>query len=84
MSEVNLTPEQIQKAALAGAKLLGDDERVSVPPSMALSGDLTILNAILLALGNGQAVLSSPPPQEVPEVPPVPDAVPADSGNDAE
>lgn len=80
MSEVNLTPEQIQKAAQAGVKLLSDDERVTVPPSMALSGDLQVLNAILVAIGNGQAVLSAPTPPEMPEGIDVPPAPPANDG----
>ena len=63
---VNITPEQIQKAAQAGVNLLSDDERVSVPPSMALNGDLSVLNAVLVALANGQAIVTAP--QEAPDV----------------
>lgn len=84
MSEVNISPEQIQRAAMAGANLLADDERVSVPPSMALSGDLSVLNAVLLALANGQAVISSPEQQMAQQVPPTPETGAAEADNDEE
>ena len=65
---VQIQPEQIQRAAQAGLKLLNDDERVNISPSLALSGDFAILNGMLQALASGQAVLGNP---EKPLAPPV-------------
>jgi hypothetical protein len=65
---VNITPEQVQKACASAIKLLQDDTKVSIPPSLALSGDLTIIMGILNALAQGQAVLGNPPvPLEAPK-----------------
>lgn len=66
MNQVNISAEQVAAASRAGLKLLTDDERVNVPPSMALSGDLTILTGFLQGLASGELVLG-PRPQE-PEV----------------
>ena len=66
---VNVTPEQVQKACGSAIKLLQDDNRVNIPPSMALSGDLTIIMGILNALASGQAVLGNPQaPLEAPKL----------------
>ena len=59
--QINITPEQVQKACGSAIKLLQDDNRVNVPPSMALSGDLTIIMGILQSLATGAAVLTNPP-----------------------
>lgn len=67
--QVKLTPEQITAAAGRGAKLLSDEGRVNVPPSMALDGSYSVLVAILTALGSGQAILSNPVPAEGAEAP---------------
>ena len=67
-NQIEIQPEQVQKACVSAVKLLTDDTRVNVPPSMALSGDLTILMGILNALASGQAVLGNPqPPLEIPK-----------------
>ena len=58
--QINITPEQVQKACASAIKLLSDDTKVNIPPSMALSGDLTIIMGILNALAAGQAVLGNP------------------------
>ncbi len=71
MNKVSLTQEQVQQAAASGANLLNDDERVSVPPSMAKSGDYNVLLGVLGALASGQVVLGPPQPQ-VPPQPPEP------------
>lgn len=63
MQNVNISQEQVARAAAAGVALLNDDERVSVPPSLALSGDLTILVGMLTSLASGQAVLANPAEQ---------------------
>lgn len=63
---VNITQDQVARAAQAGVKLLNDDERVNVPPSLALSGDLTVLVGVLSSLASGQAVLANP--QDLPQV----------------
>ena len=61
---VNISNEQVQQAAASGAKLLSDDERVSIPPSMAMSGDLAILMTCLNGLANGTIMLGNPPPAD--------------------
>ena len=71
--QVNVSNEQVMKACGSAAKLLTDDERVSVPPSLAMSGDLSIAVGVLTSLSTGQAVITNPP---LPEV--------TDSGNDEE
>ncbi len=54
-----LSPQQIQAAAQAGAKLIADG-RVSVPSDMAMNGTLGVLNAVLTSLGQGMSILVSP------------------------
>jgi len=59
--QVNVTNEQVSRACAAVGKLLCDDERVNVPPSLAMSGELTIVVGILQSLATGAAVLTNPP-----------------------
>lgn len=58
--QVQVQPEQVQGAAAAGVKLLTDDARVNVPPSMAQDGTFVLLTGLLQALATGQAVLGNP------------------------
>lgn len=62
MQNVNISQEQVARAAAEGVKLLQDDERVNVPPSLALSGDFAVLVGCLSSLATGQAVLTNPEP----------------------
>ena len=61
MQQVNITTERAAGACAAAAKLLTNDERVNVPPSMAMDGTLALAVGILTSLANGTAVLSNPP-----------------------
>ena len=80
MNQVNITPDQVARAAASGIKLLSDDERVSVPPSVAMSGDLTILVGFLNGLANGELVLGpAPKPDSV--LPPGGPEAPAANGD---
>jgi hypothetical protein len=58
--QVQVQPEQVQAAAQAGVKLLMDDARISIPPSMAQDGTFVLLTGLLQALATGQAVLGNP------------------------
>lgn len=58
--QIQVQPEQVQKAAAAGLKLLTDDGRVNLPPSMAQDGTFVLLTGLLQALSTGQAVLGNP------------------------
>ncbi len=62
--QIQVQPEQVQKAAAAGLKLLTDDGRVNLPPSMAQDGTYVLLTGLLQALASGQAVLGNPAPPE--------------------
>tara|TARA_R110002126_G_scaffold113430_10_gene251965 strand:- start:472 stop:756 length:285 start_codon:yes stop_codon:yes gene_type:complete len=64
--QVNISNEQIARAAQSTSKLLTDDERVNVPPSLALSGDLTVIMGVLGGLASGALIVgNSPEGQEV-------------------
>lgn len=63
--QVNITNEQIARAAQSTQKLLNDDEHVSIPPSLALSGDLSIIIGILGGLASGNLVVGNPPEAQV-------------------
>lgn len=58
--QITLTNQQIAQAAGEVLKLLNDDERVSIPPSMARSGSLVIMDKILQSLVNGEVVMANP------------------------
>lgn len=60
--QVNLTAEQVQRAAKEGVKLLSDEDRVNVPPSMAMSGSYQVLIGMLTALATGEVVMGNPEP----------------------
>jgi len=55
--QIQLNQHQIAKACKSAHELLNDDERVTILPSMSLSGDLVIVNSILSALVTGESVL---------------------------
>lgn len=64
--QIEIQPGQVQNAAAAGVKLLTDDDRVNVPPSMATDGTFSILIGLLNALASGQAVMGNPSAVEAP------------------
>jgi len=77
MAKQEITPVQIQMAAAAGVKLLQVDD-LPVPLVVAKTGALGILEGMLMALANGEVVLSQPPTAELPAVPPPAGDTPAD------
>lgn len=66
--QVNVSTEQVAKACMETAKLLQNDDRVNVPPSMAMDGSLALAVGILTSLANGQAILTNPPEEAAPVV----------------
>ena len=64
MQQQSLSPEQIQQAARAGVQVL-NDPATRVPASLAMSGDLIILDSILKSLMTSQVILTNPPPVEI-------------------
>lgn len=64
MEKVNISNEQIARAALATSKLLTDDDRVNIPPSVALSGDLTVIMGVLGGLAQGTLIVGNSPEAE--------------------
>ena len=68
--KVNLSPEQIQKAAAFGAKLLTTPGAVHVDSASALNGDLQLLHIILSNVAEGLVILATPE-QATPAAPPV-------------
>ena len=77
MAKTEVSANQIQMAASAGVELLKNDA-LPVPMNIAKSGALSILEGLLIALAQGQLVVTNPPPPEaVPTPPPV-----ADDGDD--
>jgi len=79
--KVQLTTQQIAQAAASTQKLLNDDARVNIPPSMAMSGDLVVINAVLGALVRGEVVVAAPEQMKEGELQKV--EVPAQEGTDA-
>lgn len=81
--KVNINNQQIAQAAGNIWKLLNDDDRVNLPPSMARSGDLVIMDAILSGLASGQFICV--PPEQVKEefIQPAPGANGAEAGEGA-
>lgn len=66
---VNITTEQVANACQNAAQLLTNDERVNVPPSMAMDGTLALAVGILTSLATGQAILANPPQDAASVVP---------------
>jgi hypothetical protein len=58
--QFQLSPQQIAQACATGLSLLNDDERVTITPSMAKSGDLVVLDHVLGAMAKGELVVTSP------------------------
>lgn len=83
---MQLTPEQVRATAAEGLKLINDDSRVSLPPSMAANGSFVMLNGILKALANGELVLGNPIPPQVdgPKPPSPPEDPPANDDDKGE
>ena len=51
---VSLTPDQVKSITAQAHKLLSDDDRVDVPPSMAMDGSYQLLMMLLTSLSNGE------------------------------
>lgn len=89
---VNLSQEQMQQAATAGAQLLQTPGAVSIPSTMAITGIIGMLNALLTAIANGQVIVVNVPQKQIPEgeIPPngdgakEPDITPIEGGKKAE
>lgn len=79
--KVEISNQQIAQAAANIGRLLNDDERVSLPPSMARSGDLVIMDVVLGGLSNGTLICV--PPEQVKEEFMQPSAPPGANGADA-
>jgi len=77
MKTVNISNEQVQQAARSGVKLLTDDERVSVPPSMSMSGDFHVMMTVLQGLASGSIVVAPPTAAETLQTEPNTDLEPA-------
>jgi hypothetical protein len=92
-NKIDLNTQQIQLAANAGITLLNTPGAVSVPGPMAVSGIVTTLMQLLLAIQNGEVMIVNVPPKLEDAPPPaepnkeVADAVAAaleSSGNSGE
>jgi hypothetical protein len=89
---INLSHEQTQKAAAAGAQLLQTQGAVNVPGPMAVSGIIGALNSLLTAIASGQVLVVNAPTKkaEGSETPPEgdgekkPDLKTVDTGKQAE
>jgi len=63
MPNMNASPQQIQIAAAAGVELLSNKDLL-VPMSLALSGHLGVLQALLGSIANGDLLVIQVPPQD--------------------
>ena len=70
MANMNVTPQQVQMAASAGAQLLKIDD-LPVPMVLAKSGALSVLEGLLGAIARGELIVSPNP--ELAENQPPPD-----------
>jgi hypothetical protein len=71
MANMNITPQQVQMAASAGAQLLKIDD-LPVPMVLAKSGALSVLEGLLGAIARGELIVS-PNPDLVEKQPDPPD-----------
>ena len=60
---VDLNPQQVQQAAIAGAQLLNTPGAVNVPSPMACSGVMKTLLQLLTAIANQEVMVVNLPPQ---------------------
>ncbi len=77
MGQVHMTFEQIHRAALAGIQILEDtSEDVKIPMNLAMTGNMTLLHNLLLALVNREITVvnvpAAPPTKLADEVPNLP------------
>ena len=61
--QVDLNPQQIQQAAVAGVTLLNTPGAVNVPSPMACSGVMKTLLQLLMAIANQQVMIVNVPVQ---------------------
>lgn len=70
MAQQQVSAVQIQMAAAAGVELLSNND-LPVPMSIAKSGSLSILEAVLQAISRGELVVAAPPregEQQLPDI----------------
>jgi len=58
--KISLNNQQIAQAAADIFKLINDDERVNISPSLARSGSLVIMDQVLSSLISGEVVVANP------------------------
>lgn len=62
--QIQLSPEQIQRAAKAGLTLLNTPGAVKVDGPMCISGEVQVLNTLLTAIINRQLIIANAPTPE--------------------
>lgn len=75
MANMNVTPQQVQMAASAGAQLLQVDD-LAVPLVISKNGALQVLEGLLGAIARGELIVSPNP--ELAENQPQPDPPPGE------